>query len=84
MESTTKKKSKEEAYELIKDKILTMSIKPGEAVTEQNLSAQLGIGRTPVREALTRLELDGLIVSQNGRKKVYALTVDEMREILDV
>ncbi|MEO0334087.1 MAG: GntR family transcriptional regulator, partial [Bacteroidota bacterium] len=34
--------------------------------------------------ALTRLELDGLIVSQNGRKKVYALTVDEMREILDV
>lgn len=84
MESTIKKKSKEEAYELIKDKILTMSIKPGEAVTEQNLSAQLGIGRTPVREALTRLELDGLIVSQNGRKKVYALTVDEMREILDV
>ena len=85
MESTVnKKKSREEAYELIKDRILTLNIKPGEAVTEQNLSTQLGIGRTPVREALTRLELDGLIVSQNGRKKVYILTIEEMQDIFDI
>jgi GntR family transcriptional regulator, rspAB operon transcriptional repressor len=81
---STKKKSKEEAYEVIKDLILSMKISPGESITENALSEQLGIGRTPVREALTKLEMEGLVVSQNGRKKIYLLTIQDMIEIFDI
>jgi len=61
-----------------------MEIKPGESVTEKSLSDQLGIGRTPVREALKRLEQEGLIVSHNHRKRVFVLTINEIEEIFDL
>ena len=79
-----KKKSRDQAYDNIRDLILSMKIKPGQSVTENALSDQLGIGRTPVREALARLESEGLIYSKNGRKTVYSLTLDEIKEIFDI
>ncbi|NJO00547.1 MAG: GntR family transcriptional regulator [Bacteroidia bacterium] len=81
---TTKRNSKEEAYKTIQALILSTQIRPGETVTENALSTQLGISRTPVREALTQLEQEGLIVSKNGRKRVYALTIREVKEIFDI
>ena len=80
----TKKKSRDQAYDNIRELILSMTIKPGQSVTENALSDQLGIGRTPVREALARLESEGLIYSKNGRKTVHSLTMDEIREIFDI
>ncbi len=86
MYTETKKKNKawEEAYEIIHEKILKMEIRPGENVTETSLSEQLGIGRTPVREALKRLEQEGLIVSHNRRKRVFVLTIKEIEEIFEL
>lgn len=81
---TSSKKAWEEAYDVIQDQILTMQIKPGEAVTEIALSDKLGIGRTPVREALKRLEQEGLIVTHNQRKRVYILSIREVEEIFDL
>ncbi len=77
-------KSKDEAYESIQKLIISMEIKPGESITETALSERLGIGRTPIREALARLESEGLIYSKKGRKTVYRLTVDEIIEIFDI
>ncbi len=80
-------KSKEawvKAYEDIKNRILAMEIKPGEIVSENKLSKQLGISRTPIREALKKLELDGLIVPSNRRKRVFVLTIHEVEEIFDL
>jgi len=74
----------EQAYGQIQDLILRLDIKPGETVTETALSQRLGIGRTPVREALKMLEQEGLIVTTNRRKRVYILTVGEMEEIFDL
>ncbi len=79
-----KKKSRETAYDKIQELIYSMQIKPGQSVTENALSEQLGIGRTPVREALARLESEGLIYSNNGRKSVYSVTIDEIEEIFDI
>lgn len=81
---STKKNSKDEAYESIQQLILSTRIRPGESVTENALASELGLGHTPVREALTQLEQDGLIVSTNGRKRVYTLTVKEVVEIFDI
>lgn len=82
--TTPTKKAWEEAYDVIQEQILTMQIKPGEAVTEIALSDKLGIGRTPVREALKRLEQEGLIVTHNQRKRVYVLSIREIEEIFDL
>jgi DNA-binding GntR family transcriptional regulator len=52
----------ERAYYLIRDRILTLVIPPGAAIHEDRLCADLGLGRTPVREAVKRLEAERLIV----------------------
>ena len=83
-EKNKKSKAWEKAYDRIKDMILTMKIKPGEIVSENNLSKQLGISRTPVREAIKALEQEGLIIASNRRKRVYVLTVKEIEEIFEL
>lgn len=76
--------SKENAYTQIHDLILGMEIKPGEAITEISLSKRLSIGRTPVREALKKIEQEGLIFTTNHRKRIYILTLKELEEIFDI
>ena len=77
-------KTWKQAYDAIQNLILSSNVKPGEAVTEIGLSKRLGLGRTPVREALHKLEQEGMIVTENRRKRVYLLTVAEAEEIFDV
>ncbi|CAO3425908.1 GntR family transcriptional regulator [Azospirillum doebereinerae] len=51
----------DQAYAGIEELIVSGTLPPRGFVSEKQLSAQLGIGRTPVREALKRLEMDGLV-----------------------
>jgi len=74
----------QEPYDVIQNFIFTSKIKPGEMITEVGMAEKLGIGRTPVREALHKLEQEGLIVTENRRKYVYLLTVKEIEEIFDI
>ncbi|MBN2315201.1 MAG: GntR family transcriptional regulator, partial [Sedimentisphaerales bacterium] len=76
--------AKRKAYEKIKDLILNSQLQPGQAVTETALSEDLGLSRTPVREALHELEQEGLIITKNRRKRVYMLTVREIEDIFDL
>ena len=86
--NTTKKPASKDAwikaYEEIRHRILAMEMKPGEIVSENKLSQELGISRTPIREALKQLEQDGLISSSNRRKRVFVLTIHEVEEIFDL
>ncbi len=52
---------RDNAYQLLKEKIVTLAYKPGSQLMEQDLCAEIGIGRTPVREALQRLSSEKLI-----------------------
>lgn len=52
----------EKAYADLEEMIVTMQLAPGSAVSEAGLSALLGIGRTPIREALQRLAREKLVV----------------------
>lgn len=50
-------------YNEIRDDILAGHLKPGESLTEVKISTELGVSRTPVREAIRQLEHDGLVRS---------------------
>ena len=50
------------AYTQIKHKIVTLELAPGSIVDETSLRSELGLGRTPIREALLRLSLESLVI----------------------
>ncbi|WP_304455480.1 GntR family transcriptional regulator [Nocardiopsis sp. YSL2] len=52
----------ERAYAAIRERLVMLEIKPGDPINEDRLSAELGMGRTPIREALKRLERDRMVV----------------------
>jgi DNA-binding GntR family transcriptional regulator len=73
------------AYQEIKRQIVDGSISPGYPLLETELAAQLGISRTPIREALVRLKHEKLAVSL-GRKGMFAssLSASDMEEIYEM
>lgn len=75
----------ERAYLALKDAILTLKIRPGQVVAIGDLAEQLGVSRTPVRDALLRLEKEGL-VSINPRKGAYAtpISAQDIQEVFDL
>ena len=76
---------RDSAYEAIKHKIITCELKPGEAVSEAALSASLGIGRTPVHQAIDRLMMDGLMdVLPRKGVVVQPVSLDEIFQIVEV
>jgi GntR family transcriptional regulator, rspAB operon transcriptional repressor len=60
----------DKAYLSIKEKILTLKYKPGEQLEEKFLISDIGVGRTPIREALRMLISQGL-VTNSGRNSFY-------------
>jgi DNA-binding GntR family transcriptional regulator len=80
----------EQAYRSLRDQLIMLEIRPGDPINDSALAAKLGIGRTPVREALKRLESDHLVVSY-PRRGTFATRVDfteladisEIRELLE-
>jgi len=75
----------DQAYLVIRDKLIMLDIRPNEAIVESELAAQLKFGRTPVREALKRLEADRLVVSF-PRRGTFATGVDvaDLRHISQI
>lgn len=53
----------EQAFRRLEEMIVTMELAPGEVLSEAGLSSRIGIGRTPIREALKRLEVQRLVTS---------------------
>lgn len=63
MQTTAKQSLKRQAYEYLRDKIVTCVYTPGERLNEQQLCQEMGnISRTPMRDAISRLEQEGLIL----------------------
>jgi DNA-binding GntR family transcriptional regulator len=63
------------AYRAIRDQLIVLDIQPGEPIDDDQLAKSLGMGRTPVREALKRLEGDRLVVSF-PRRGTFATGMD--------
>lgn len=84
MKKKGKKPNALNAYQAIKELILENRILPGATITEEALAEQLDIGRTPIREALMRLEQEGLVVTENRRKRVFTLEIPEIQQIYEL
>ena len=65
----------DKAYVAIRDRLIMLVIRPGDPIDDDALAADLGVGRTPVREALKRLEGDRLVVSY-PRRGTFATGMD--------
>jgi DNA-binding GntR family transcriptional regulator len=65
----------DQAYFAIRTLIVSLELAPGDPIREPDLTAQLGIGRTPIREALRRLALERL-VEVYPRRGMFVTTVD--------
>ncbi len=61
-ESARSSSLSQRAYEMLKKKIVALELPPGSIIDETVLREELGIGRTPIREALQRLALEKLVV----------------------
>lgn len=75
----------DDCYDLLKAGILRLDLAPGSTVDELDLAAQLGVSKTPIREAVARLSGEGLIVAMPGRKShVAGLAVETISEVYRV
>lgn len=73
------------AYYLIRDLIVTLELPPGGVVVERELMERLGLGRTPVREALRRLGDEGLVLIYARRGMVVApVHASDLEEVSEV
>ena len=72
-------------YEAVREGIISGDLRPGDPLVEAQLSADLGISKTPVREALIRLARDGLVVQElHRRSRVATPTVEDVRQACEV
>jgi DNA-binding GntR family transcriptional regulator len=76
---------KERAYTSIKDAILSLHLEPGSPIVETTLAEQLGISKTPVRDALQELEREGF-VARVLFKGTYVtdVTMKDVREVFEL
>lgn len=65
----------ERAYRAIRDRLVMLEIRPGAPINEDQLAQSLGVGRTPVREALKRLQYERLITTY-PRRGTFATEVN--------
>ena len=73
------------AYREVEELIVSLQVEPGMVLTEQGLAAQLGLGRTPIREALQRLAREHLVVIMPRRGiQVTEMSVAEQMAALEV
>jgi DNA-binding GntR family transcriptional regulator len=72
------------AYEQVRGMLLRGALPGGHVIQERKLAEELGFSRTPIREALQRLEGEGLLRRQDRFLRVTEVTVTEVMEILAV
>ncbi|MEM9782916.1 MAG: GntR family transcriptional regulator [Pseudomonadota bacterium] len=85
MTEASKTSRVKDAYERLKDEIRTNRLPPGFQAPEPEIAVRLGMSRTPVREALIRLEAEGLVeLTPRRGARVLPVRADDMREIYEI
>ncbi|HEX7019143.1 MAG TPA: GntR family transcriptional regulator [Gemmatimonadaceae bacterium] len=78
----------EQVYTRLRDLIVQGLLAPGSRIVETEIASRLGVSRTPVREALQRLQQEGYVMgapgAQQSRLTVAPLTKDDVYELLNI
>lgn len=76
---------RDEVFNTLRERILKGVYKPGERLMEIHLADQLGVSRTPIREAIRMLELEGLVkmVPRKGAQ-VAKISKEDLQDVLEV
>jgi DNA-binding GntR family transcriptional regulator len=74
----------DQVFEQLENDILTGKYQYGEIITEAKLSQDLGVSRTPIREALRRLEQEGIIADSGKGMKVLGITIQDISDIYEI
>ncbi|MBP3304887.1 MAG: GntR family transcriptional regulator [Oscillospiraceae bacterium] len=74
----------DQVFEKLENDIITGVYPKGEILTELKLVEQLGVSRTPIREALRRLEQERLIRDSGKGSVVLGITVEDLVDIMDI
>lgn len=76
---------REVVFESVRGAIISGVLKPGERLMEVQLAEKLGVSRTPIREAIRKLELEGLVV-MIPRKGAYVadLSIKDITDVLEI
>ena len=72
-------------FNTLRNAILKGELEPGEKLMEKKLSEKLGVSRTPIREAIRKLELEGLVVMTPRKSaEVASITEEDLTDVLEV
>ena len=75
---------KDKAYEMIREKIVNCELAPGSVLNESELIEEIGASRTPIREALNKLEQENLVtIIPKKCIIVRGITIDDIAEVFD-
>ena len=74
----------DQVFEILEKDILTGIYARGENLTETKLSEKLGVSRTPIREALRRLEQERLVVGTSRGMRVVGLDMSDIEDIYEI
>jgi len=74
----------EQAYQQVRDLLVAGKFQPGDRLNEMDLSGALSMSRTPIREALRRLQSDGLVAPTGRGVIVASLSAADVRHALEV
>ncbi|HEX6303081.1 MAG TPA: GntR family transcriptional regulator [Anaerolineales bacterium] len=75
----------DKAYQLIKDRIVKTEMKPGAVIREAELMNDLKLGRTPIREALKRLQSESLVIATPRRGMFVAdIAITDLTQIYEM
>ena len=74
----------DQVFEKLENDIIQGVYKRGELLTELKLVEQLGVSRTPIREALRRLEQERLIEDTGKGSRVLGITVEDLEDIMNI
>ena len=78
-------RASDRAYDAIREEILDGELRPGTVLAEVEQSNRLGVSRTPLREALSRLSADGLVSTHSGRGVVVTeVSLERITELFEV
>jgi DNA-binding GntR family transcriptional regulator len=75
---------KENVYRTLRDQLTHGDLRPNQRIIEKDLVEQLGVSRTPVREALTRLATEGLLVGTRRGYRVPEFTVQDIVNLSEI